>query len=69
MEYGTPYAEEKPSRWRKFKEFLRESKRVLKVTKKPTMTEFKTIVKVSALGMAAIGALGFVITMIKQVFF
>ena len=39
--------------------------RVLKVTKKPTTKEFKTIVKVTGLGIIAIGFVGFVIQMIK----
>lgn len=50
--------------------FSRECLRVLKVTKKPNSFEFKTIVKISALGMAIIGVIGFIIriigTLIKQ---
>jgi len=45
---------------------LREYKRVLSITKKPSMDEFKAIVKVTGLGMAAIGLIGFVIFMIVQ---
>jgi len=41
---------------------------VLKVTKKPNMEEFKTIVKVSGLGIAIIGLLGFMINIIKMYF-
>jgi len=55
--------------WKRFSLFTMECKRVLKVTKKPTKEEFKTIVKVSALGMAAIGLIGFLILLIKQVVF
>ena len=43
----------------KFKAFLKECRRVLRITHKPTGEEFKTIVKVSALGMAVIGLIGF----------
>ncbi|MBT5023591.1 protein translocase SEC61 complex subunit gamma [Candidatus Woesearchaeota archaeon] len=50
----------------KIKEFFRENKRVLKVTKKPSKEEFKTIVKVSGLGMILIGLVGFLIVMINQ---
>jgi len=57
------------SYWIRFKSFINESIRVLKVTRKPNRTEFKTIVKVSGLGMIIIGLLGFVITMIKQLLF
>jgi len=53
----------------KLKSFYLECKRVLKVTRKPDSFEFKTIVKVSALGMAAIGLVGFITSMIKQTFF
>ena len=53
----------------KIKSFLQEALRVLKVTKKPDATEFKTIVKVSGLGILIIGGLGFVIQMVKLLFF
>jgi protein transport protein SEC61 subunit gamma-like protein len=59
----------KPTLWRKIKDFIRESKRVLIVTKKPTKDEFKTIVKVSGLGIIIIGVIGFIIQMIKQFMF
>jgi len=52
----------------KFKRLLTEYWRVLKVTKKPTGDEFKTIVKVSGLGMAIIGLVGFVIHMSALLF-
>ena len=45
----------------RFKSFILESIRVFKITKKPSGQEFKTIVKVSALGIAIIGLLGFLI--------
>ncbi|HLC99054.1 MAG TPA: protein translocase SEC61 complex subunit gamma [Candidatus Nanoarchaeia archaeon] len=50
----------------KLKLFAAECSRVLKVTKKPTSFEFKTIVKVSALGIAMIGLVGFVLFMLKE---
>ncbi len=52
-----------------FKDFVRECIRVVKVTKKPTKEEFKTIVKVTGIGMLAIGFIGFVILFIKQIIF
>lgn len=52
----------------KIKEFGKECIRVLKVTKKPTNEEFKTIVKVSGLGILLIGLIGFIIQVIKIVF-
>jgi len=57
------------SYWIKFKSFINESIRVLKVTRKPSKEEFRTIVKVSGLGMILIGLIGFIITMMKQLLF
>ena len=57
--------EEKPTFLRKAKRFGKECLRVLKVTKKPTKEEYKTIVKVSGIGILIIGLLGFLIQMIK----
>lgn len=53
---------------KKIIEFIKESKRVLRVTKKPSKEEYKTIVKISGLGILAIGLIGFLITMSKQIF-
>jgi protein transport protein SEC61 subunit gamma-like protein len=60
---------EKPTWKTKIRSFLKECWRVLRITKKPTTDEFKTIVKVSGLGMAVIGLIGFVISIIKQLLF
>ena len=57
------------SYWIRFKSFINESVRVLKVTRKPSKEEFTTIVKVSGLGMIIIGLIGFIITMVKQLLF
>ncbi len=56
----------KESKWIKLKRFGKECRRVLKVTKKPNKQEFYTVVKISALGMAIMGILGFAITLIKE---
>ena len=61
--------EENETKKNRFTTFLRECKRVLRVTKKPTKDEFRTIVKVSGLGMTVIGLIGFLILFIKQVVF
>ena len=53
---------------KRIKLFLRESRRVILVTRKPDSREFKTIVKVAGMGMIVIGFIGFVIQMIKQIF-
>ena len=57
------------SYWTKFKSFVNECARVLRVTKKPDKLEFTTIVKVAGLGMILIGLIGFTITMVKQLLF
>lgn len=57
------------SLWIRFKSFINESVRVLRITRKPNSFEFKTIVKVSGLGMILIGLIGFIITMLKQLLF
>ena len=53
----------------KVKSFIQECLRVLKITKKPDAVEFKTIVKVSGLGILIIGLIGFVVQMFKLLFF
>ena len=50
--------------WVKTKSFAKECKRVLQVTRKPSMEEFKSIVKVTGLGMLAIGLIDFIITLL-----
>ncbi|MBN2421011.1 protein translocase SEC61 complex subunit gamma [Candidatus Woesearchaeota archaeon] len=60
--------EPNPTLLQKVKRFYNECVRVLTVTKKPDKIEFMTIVKVSGLGMAVIGIIGFIIAMIKQLF-
>ena len=57
------------SLWIRFKSFTGECIRVLKVTRKPDSLEFKTIVKVSGLGMVVVGLIGFVFAMSKQLLF
>ncbi|MBI1970043.1 protein translocase SEC61 complex subunit gamma [Candidatus Woesearchaeota archaeon] len=52
----------------KIRSYWQECIRVLKVTRKPSMFEFKTIVKVSGLGMALIGIIGFLIQLMKELF-
>ncbi|NTV24397.1 MAG: protein translocase SEC61 complex subunit gamma [Nanoarchaeota archaeon] len=48
------------------KTFIIECKRVLQVTKKPSGEEFKTIVKVSGVGILLIGAVGFLLFLISE---
>ncbi len=53
--------------WLRFKGFLSESMRVLRITKKPGKEEFKAIVKVSGIGILIIGLIGFVIFVIGDI--
>ncbi|BAD85609.1 preprotein translocase, SecE subunit [Thermococcus kodakarensis KOD1] len=48
----------------KVKSFLAESKRVLLVTKKPGMKEFKLAAKITGIGMILIGTIGMIIRII-----
>ena len=52
--------------WLRFKQFIKECQRVLKVLQKPSKEEFLTISKVSALGIAVIGLIGFILSIIQQ---
>ncbi len=47
------------------KSFFAECKRVLRVTKKPTSEEFKTIVMVAGAGILLIGVVGFLLQVIE----
>ncbi len=53
----------------RLKDFIKECRRVLRVTKKPTKDEFKTIIKVSGIGILLIGLIGFIVQVLKQMFF
>jgi protein transport protein SEC61 subunit gamma-like protein len=50
----------------KIGEFIQESKRVLRVTRKPTREEYKATLKVAGIGILVIGFIGFVLFMIKH---
>ncbi|WP_407463299.1 protein translocase SEC61 complex subunit gamma [Methanobrevibacter sp.] len=47
-------------------DFIKQSKRVLKVARKPDREEFFDFAKVTALGIAIIGVIGFIIVLIGQ---
>lgn len=50
----------------KITRFTTECVRVFKITRKPTKDEFKMIVKMSGIGIAIIGMLGFLIAYLKE---
>ena len=54
------------SKWRRY---LKETARVLRITKKPGSEEFWNLVKVTGIGIAIIGVLGFLIFLVKQFLF
>lgn len=50
------------------KTFIAKSKRVWLALKKPTKKEFEMVTKVSAVGIVALGILGFLISMVMKAF-
>ena len=58
------FKEKLKENWLKLKSFIKESIRILKITKKPNKEEFKVIVKISGLGIILIGMTGFIITVL-----
>ncbi|MEK6859122.1 MAG: protein translocase SEC61 complex subunit gamma [Nanoarchaeota archaeon] len=52
----------------KIKSFLIQCNRVWRVLRKPSGMEYKTVSKVAALGLLALGLLGFVISLIVKEF-
>lgn len=51
-----------------FSEFIESTRRVLTVAKKPNWEEYKLMLKITLLGIALIGLLGFLIKLIFTVF-
>ena len=52
---------EEVSKISKIKSFVIQSKRVWHVLRKPSSLEYKTVAKVSAIGILVLGAIGFII--------
>jgi len=51
----------------RIKSFIGQCKRVLVVANKPDIEEFKASAKISAIGIAIIGVIGFAIFMVVQI--
>ncbi|MEE1117413.1 protein translocase SEC61 complex subunit gamma [Methanosphaera sp.] len=49
--------------------FLKQCERVLRVAKKPDTDEYKTVAKVTGIGIIIIGVIGFIIALLSQVLF
>ena len=52
----------------KLKSFTAQSVRVWRILRKPTAQEFKLISKVSAIGILALGLVGFIISVLMKSF-
>ena len=52
--------------FKKIKEFLISTKRILSISTKPSKKEFWTMSKVIGLGMVVIGVIGFVVKLIME---
>ena len=44
-----------------FNKFMKDAKRVLKVSRKPDRTEYFDLAKISALGVVVVGGIGYII--------
>jgi protein transport protein SEC61 subunit gamma-like protein len=44
-----------------FDKFIKDAKRVLKVSRKPDMPEYIDLAKISALGVVVVGGMGYII--------
>ncbi|NVM29487.1 MAG: protein translocase SEC61 complex subunit gamma [Candidatus Helarchaeota archaeon] len=53
----------------RFRGFIRNSKRVMRLSRKPTFTEVRLITRVCLLGVAIIGLVGFIIKIIFSAIF
>ncbi|WP_458402641.1 protein translocase SEC61 complex subunit gamma [Methanobrevibacter sp.] len=47
-----------------FNKFIKDSKRVLKVSRKPDAQEYKELAKVVSIGVLIVGVIGFVIVLL-----
>ena len=47
-----------------FDKFIKDSKRVLKVARKPDMIEYVDLAKVAALGVVVVGGVGYIIVLL-----
>jgi protein transport protein SEC61 subunit gamma-like protein len=54
--------------WNSFKGFVQKCKRVWLVMKRPTKKEFNLISKVTAIGILVLGVVGFIISIIVNLF-
>ena len=48
----------------RFDKFIKDSKRVLKVSRKPDAKEYRDLAKITGIGVVIIGVIGFVIVLL-----
>ncbi|MBS3123148.1 protein translocase SEC61 complex subunit gamma [Candidatus Woesearchaeota archaeon] len=53
----------------RIKRLFKECARVLRITKKPSKVDYMNTLKVTSLGIGLIGALGFIIFLLRQLLF
>ncbi|MBT4539033.1 protein translocase SEC61 complex subunit gamma [Candidatus Woesearchaeota archaeon] len=58
---------EQPQKRSRIKKFFKETVRVMRILKKPSREEYKNLVKVTGLGIAIVGIIGFAIFMVKLI--
>jgi protein transport protein SEC61 subunit gamma-like protein len=49
--------------------FLKQCERVLRVSKKPDAEEYKTVAKVTGVGILIIGVVGYIVEVLSQILF
>ncbi len=49
--------------------FIEESKRIITIAKKPSRQEFSSMAKATGIGIIVIAAIGFVVFLVKALFF
>ena len=57
------------TKYTKVKRFIKETLRVLRITKKPNRTEYQNLLKVTGIGIAILGLIGFAIFLMRQTLF
>ena len=60
------FMEPQSEKQNRVKRFIKETVRVIRITKKPNKDEFLSLVKVTGLGIILIGLIGFILHIIKQ---
>lgn len=65
--YSKTKGKQKPSLYERFLTFIQNSKRIIKIARKPSRKEYFTVFKICSIGLAVLGALSYVIQLIFSV--